>query len=151
MQKRCRKCKRVKSITEFEYFSSRFCNKCEVVKPLRVKKFIEKTRKARRKKIIEPLDEQGSKWKTFKSAEQFKKSMPMAAGCYIIYSHNKISYIGSTINLRTRINMHIKITDMDKRYFVKVRLSEKYGDWAMREIRLLRRLKPKDNTKIYES
>lgn len=80
------------------------------------------------------------------------------AGCYAIYIDDRLVYIGSTENLRSRLMQHGRAAHSNvfsgfietpygtcKRVSFKVKLSRRYGDWTMRELRLLRRLKPSGN------
>ena len=74
---------------------------------------------------------------------------------YCVKLNDEIVYVGSTRRFRTRFYEHkfrygyakdvilpwaeISINDT---LSVKVSLSKKYGDWAMRELRLIKRLRP---------
>lgn len=82
--------------------------------------------------------------------------MPLARpGCYVVYIDGVLVYVGQSRNVKGRICSHDfnygmggsvrtpwgYFTDV---YF-KVRYTEKYGDWAMIELRLIKRLQPKFN------
>ncbi len=87
--------------------------------------------------------------------------------CYVVYLDEKLHYIGSTYNIKKRFQGY-KIKPVKKRWgvgggfnplntavltpwgqcqslFIKVRYSKKYGDWAMQELRLIRKLQPPGN------
>ena len=86
----------------------------------------------------------GSKWLSFDN----KALLPELPGCYVIYVDGVLAYIGQAVNVRARINGHAwKFNNVwsGKRLLFKVRLGERVGDWAMREMRLLKRLKPPHN------
>ncbi len=68
--------------------------------------------------------------------------------CYVVYSKGRHVYVGSAIHLRRRMGAHTSssspwcnMPDLT----VKYRPSVKYGDWAMVELRLIRRLLPELN------
>jgi excinuclease UvrABC nuclease subunit len=85
-------------------------------------------------------------------------ALPRAAGVYAIFFDGELVYVGQSSDLGARLvrhrfqygyakNIHtpwgsfpdsIKLT-------AKVKLSRVVGDWAMWEIRLIRRLKPRFN------
>ena len=74
---------------------------------------------------------------------------------YVIFLDNNLAYIGSTNNLARRIKNHIQhVPDSIylettwgrfKRVTVKASYYRKWGDWTMRELRLIRRLQPPKN------
>lgn len=74
-------------------------------------------------------------------------------GVYVIYCDGVLSYVGSTNNLQARLFKHLCyghtkcVTQwgLFDDVFIKIRLSRKYGDWAMIELRLIARLQPKFN------
>lgn len=86
----------------------------------------------------------------------------MAPGCYAIYLDEALVYIGQTQNLRRRLRRYgISVEYLRGRGLVvhtpwatgrtvtiKVRRSRRFGDWLMAEARLVRRLRPRFNTKI---
>jgi predicted GIY-YIG superfamily endonuclease len=67
--------------------------------------------------------------------------------CYVFYLHGKIVYIGQTENLLQRFRSH----EAKSPWFssvgltLKFKLSRRFGDWAMTEVRLIKRLKPEWN------
>lgn len=84
------------------------------------------------------------------------REMPPVPACYVIQIDGKTIYVGQTLNLRARFYSHrIKpIGDGYKTAWghvigdflgLKVKLGSKYGDWAMREARLVNRLMPMFN------
>lgn len=102
---------------------------------------------------------QGWQWATrYEIGEHMAAGMPRSPGCYAIYADGKLEYIGSSVNLLARfIQWNNHIQKFDGRWIspwgdhdhlrVKYRLSTYYGEWPMRELRLLRRLRPVGNTK----
>jgi excinuclease UvrABC nuclease subunit len=76
-------------------------------------------------------------------------------GVYVIYLDGVISYVGQSSDISKRLKTHIQIAHYSSmcvtpwgRYrdvFVKVSYSKKYGDWAMRELRLIKKLQPQYN------
>jgi hypothetical protein len=99
----------------------------------------------------------GSKWIVVDPTNLM--SLPAAPACYVVTVRGVVVYIGQTANLRKRFYEHkfrfgysnnsilvpwgecVPIGDLA----VKVRHSDRYGDWAMRELRLIRRLQPEQN------
>lgn len=82
-------------------------------------------------------------------------SIPARGGVYVIYINDRIAYIGQTGNLRARIrshqfrptygnSMHTPWGYFDVVYG-KIKISKRFGDWAMDELRLIRRLQPPIN------
>jgi len=79
------------------------------------------------------------------------------SGCYAIYLNRRLSYIGSTANLRSRLSDYQSRPSYGNRNEVlcsfgafesislKIKLSVVYGDWAFHEIRLIQRLQPRLN------
>lgn len=99
-----------------------------------------------------------SKWKTF---QLFPKadSLPTAPCVYVVYFDDELRYIGQTNGFRNRFSGHAFRYGYDKNIItpwamvshktkitIKARFSERYGDWAMWEIRLIKKLKPPFNT-----
>lgn len=84
--------------------------------------------------------------------------LPHCAGVYAIYFDDELIYVGSSTDISNRFCLHkfrygyarnihtpwgevcdeVKVT-------VKVKRSRRLGDWAMSEIRLITRLKPRFN------
>jgi hypothetical protein len=92
----------------------------------------------------------GSKW--ISVGVRPAREMP---ACYAVYLDGSLSYIGQTTNLKKRFLNYGITTGYGDSFVtpwgsfstvrVKVRYASKYGDWAMRELRLIRRLKPAFN------
>jgi len=91
-----------------------------------------------------------TRWHTAKSLHD----LPFVPGCYVISLPGQVFYIGSAVNLRVRLFAHqrsgqtlgIFLRENAGRAVVKYRPSTTYGDWAMRELRLIRKLQPCLNT-----
>lgn len=76
-------------------------------------------------------------------------------GVYAIYLDDELVYIGQSALVKKRVFSHGIHYGYGLRMFTpwqrckdcyfKVRYTTKYGDWAMRELRLIRRLHPKYN------
>ncbi len=71
-------------------------------------------------------------------------------GCYAIYRGSSLIYIGSTSNLRQRLQSHWRAaarwrTSATEPLSIKVKPSRRRGDWLMIEYRLILRLCPKMN------
>lgn len=93
-----------------------------------------------------------SNWKAV-DMDDIDHCFPSVAACYAVYCNGRLCYVGSTENLRDRMRGHgIEYArysasintpwgtfDSVK---VKYRPFWKYGDWAMRELRLIRKLQP---------
>ncbi len=83
-------------------------------------------------------------------------AVPMAPACYAIFIDDVLAYIGQTSNLRARmrahkIDIHKFILQSDSPWGtgdvrVKAHFGKKFGDWAMRELRLIRKLQPSRNS-----
>lgn len=77
---------------------------------------------------------------------------PTTGGCYAVYLDGQLSYVGCAQNLRARLSTYRFREGYGGGWFtpwgqcrsvrVKVRSSHRFGDWAMHEIRLIRRLRP---------
>lgn len=88
-----------------------------------------------------------SRWQRF-SLEL--ETLPDTPAVYCIYHKNHLVYVGQTIQLRTRIKAHLKATLYNKPAhkddcYLKVSLTNKLGEWLMREYRLITRLNPEWN------
>ena len=99
-----------------------------------------------------------SKWNKF---GLFPSSgpLPNKPCVYGVYIDDALVYVGQTNSLSNRFSGHsfrygyhkAIITpwcevDIKSRITIKAKFSERLGDWAMWEIRLIRRLKPRFNT-----
>lgn len=66
-----------------------------------------------------------------------------APAVYVIYDGGKVVYIGSTAGLRYRLKAHrAGILKKLQNPRIKFSFTKHYGDWLMREARLIKRLKP---------
>lgn len=84
-----------------------------------------------------------------------------APGCYAIYIDDELVYLGQSVNLHLRFRRWGMCRRQGAfhetpwglvpigKFRVKVAYSRKCGDWAMREVRLVRRLRPKFNNIKY--
>jgi excinuclease UvrABC nuclease subunit len=99
-----------------------------------------------------------SKWALVKDY----RSAPQKPGVYVAMSGDRAVYVGSAVNLRNRLASHSERAkycaqragfglDGDRHWLLEpslrimCRVSERYGDWLMIELRLIRRLKPEFN------
>ena len=82
--------------------------------------------------------------------------IPPLPACYVITLDGVSIYVGQTLNLRTRFYKHgIKCTGESQwqtrwgpltgEMRLKVKYGQRYGDWCMREARLIQRLQPRFN------
>jgi excinuclease UvrABC nuclease subunit len=94
-----------------------------------------------------------SRWHDF---DPESVDLPQVPACYAIYVDGEVSYVGQTDNLAKRMSGHgiqparySALTETPWGAFRNVRgkyrVSQRYGDWAMVELRLLRRLRPRFN------
>ena len=86
--------------------------------------------------------------------------IPEVSCVYAFYFDNELVYIGSTVNLKKRLNSYrFRISfgrivtnwgrfDKDTKIEVKFKCSKKYGYWLMLEARLIKRLQPKFNIRL---
>jgi excinuclease UvrABC nuclease subunit len=93
-------------------------------------------------------------WKSYDLMDRAVK-LPRCAGVYAIYFDGLLVYIGQSVDIANRFSEHkfrygynrniitpwINIPDTAK-VIVKIKKSQRHGDWAMWEIRLIRRLSP---------
>ena len=97
-------------------------------------------------------------WESYELMNERRK-MPSTAGVYAVYFSNDLVYIGSTNNLRNRFSGHAfrygygrniitpwQDLEDDVTVTVKYKQTKKLGEWAMREVRLIHRLRPLFNT-----
>ena len=82
--------------------------------------------------------------------------LPREPACYAVYCDGKLVYVGQTMDLSTRLRKHgfdyarysnSVITPWGQfgSILIKYRPSRKFGDWAMIELRFIRRLHPRFN------
>lgn len=99
-----------------------------------------------------------SKWEVF-AIDQFYEDAPDFSGVYAVFNADGLLYIGSSVavvnrfrqhGIRFRANAGMVSTPWGdfEHITIKVRKSERYGDWAMIELRLLRRLRPLRNKRV---
>lgn len=84
-------------------------------------------------------------WFTFKGSDQ----LPQWACCYAVYIDDELVYIGQTENLMCRFQQHrakgiVKGVPWGS-FYIKAKLPRRYGEWAMTELRLIKRLRPRLN------
>ena len=101
-----------------------------------------------------PGDWRGTRWVLFDPSVSF--GVPILPACYAVYLDGDMRYVGQTMNLRKRLQNHkIGLQRYSggyqspwgdaKKIIVKARFGSKFGDWAMREMRLINRLQPAGN------
>ena len=91
------------------------------------------------------------------SLDDLNSLVPRSPGTYVIFADGVPVYVGSTTNLRSRLFAGHQINfSRYSAYFdtpwgqfrdvgIAYRPSKRFGDWAMVELRLIRRLQPKFN------
>lgn len=91
-----------------------------------------------------------------KDGAYWLSDLPSVAACYALYLDGDLKYVGQTCDLRKRMAGHeLEVARYSanietpwgycKRLHLKYRTSRKYGDWAMVELRLIKRLQPEYN------
>jgi hypothetical protein len=95
-----------------------------------------------------------SRWKRIR----YPGSRPPTIACvYVFYGNGRPVYIGSTSNLFARLHGH-RISRLSahrwatpwgtfRTLWVKYRIAKRYGEWAMAELRLIRRVPTEANCK----
>jgi hypothetical protein len=97
------------------------------------------------------------RWHSFDETASYGDFQPRP-GVYVIFGDDRVQYVGSSKNIRQRLTGRIpRLVYNDpeeserpvrttwgvfRRFEIRVRYSTKYGDWLMRELRLIRGLKP---------
>jgi excinuclease UvrABC nuclease subunit len=86
-------------------------------------------------------------------------NVPPVACCYCVYLGGQLAYVGQAVNLHVRMHEHLSIPGYSSiirttwgdfaDVTVKYKPSLRYGEWAMDEARLIHRLRPKFNRKLY--
>ena len=73
--------------------------------------------------------------------------VPLKACVYVIYLDGKLAYIGQTSDLCHRLAVHKgpKSPWRGKNFSMKVSFNRRYGEHAMRELRLIAKLNPPHN------
>ena len=112
-------------------------------------------KKMSKKVMLSGYSEQwdGTKWVRYNPT--WPMSIPALPGCYVVYVDGKPVYVGQSKDVRKRIQGHGFRDSLGgsiftpwgyfKECYIKVRFASKYGDWAMRELRLIHRLQPAFN------
>jgi excinuclease UvrABC nuclease subunit len=86
---------------------------------------------------------------------------PALAGVYVLLIDGKVVYVGQSTDLRSRLRSY-RIRHGYGRGFhckwgaypsadaltIKVKISQRHGDWAMWELRLIHRLRPELNQRM---
>jgi excinuclease UvrABC nuclease subunit len=102
-------------------------------------------------------------WATFDPVHANPDRLPRVAGVYAIYFDNELVYVGQSNDIGARLTRHAikfgydsnihtpwgSIPDSVK-VTAKVKRSRVLGDWAMWEIRLIHKLKPRFNCTYLE-
>jgi hypothetical protein len=86
--------------------------------------------------------------------------MPPLPGVYVVIVDGRVLYVGQSENIRTRVGSDHSIRCLDgilktpwgdfpvrDKFQIKFKISRCLGDWAMWEVRLIKRLRPECNTK----
>lgn len=93
----------------------------------------------------------------WRCASEHNNGFPAVPGCYAIYLDGELAYIGQSGNISSRLSSYRIHIDLfgDKTWAcsfgnydairVKWKPSRRYGEWLMREARLIRRLRPRFN------
>ena len=87
--------------------------------------------------------------------------LPVTPAVYAIYANGELVYIGETCNMRSRVHGHgfhlARYSEACRwrgQWFreitFKIRYSKRFGEEAMAERRLIRRLKPKFNRRGFK-
>ncbi len=106
-----------------------------------------------------------SRWNRIEYSEEYACCFDVLdkPGVYTVYGDNRIIYIGQSSSIKKRFTSYqirlILEEYPNKIYsykrspwgtfedlFIKVSYSKKFGDWAMRELRLIKKLNPPFNT-----
>jgi excinuclease UvrABC nuclease subunit len=77
--------------------------------------------------------------------ESTRIPLPDKPAVYVIYDGTQPVYVGSTVSLQNRFGMHKQIMKDMNFSHLKYSLSRHYGDWSMRELRLIKKLRPPMN------
>lgn len=101
-----------------------------------------------------PADWRTSYWVKFDGC--WPEEAPLQPCCYAIYFDGVLGYVGQTSNLRKRLYAHkigmarysegvMSVWGGFDNITIKAHFGRRYGDWAMREVRLIKRLQPRFN------
>ena len=85
-------------------------------------------------------------------------TIPAEPGVYVVGAGKQVLYVGQSNNLRARFSGHKIVFDVSgmpfvwhtpwgvyDNFWVEVSVGGKYGSWAMRELRLIKKLQPPFN------
>lgn len=99
-----------------------------------------------------PSDWRGSRWVVYDIGDERSPLFPRLPACYVVYLDGRLSYVGQTADLAKRMSAHslrigyggscLSVWGGHRSIMVKVRFATSFGDWAMREARLIYRLQP---------
>jgi excinuclease UvrABC nuclease subunit len=83
---------------------------------------------------------------------------PRAGGVYAFFIDGALAYIGQSANLEARLRHYQARHDYGDGFFskwgshkhlvIKIKIGRRFGEWAMREQRLIRRLSPPLNQRL---
>lgn len=102
-----------------------------------------------------PSNWSGTRWVRFDGGT-CSMAAPTKPACYVVYLDGELAYIGQTTNLRRRLANHgfnfarySEAIDTPWGQYqsvqIKARFGDRFGDWGMRELRLIERLRPRLN------
>jgi predicted GIY-YIG superfamily endonuclease len=99
-----------------------------------------------------PNSHTGSRWVVLDPSAY---PLPAIPACYVFYGDGRLLYVGQTTDFKARMKSHNVRLRYSNGYTgpwgdyremsVKVHFGIAYGDWAMRELRLIQRLRPEFN------
>ena len=72
---------------------------------------------------------------------------PETPGVYAFVIAGRVHYVGSSLNLASRLRTHLLHSPLLHAATVKIKRSRRFGDWLMWEARLIRRLRPAGNAR----
>ena len=86
-------------------------------------------------------------------------AMPQVPACYALVLDGEVVYVGQTLNLQNRFYSHQIKHDRKGNWLtkwgvlpgdlrLKVKFGQRFGDWCMREARLIDRLQPRFNKRL---
>lgn len=89
----------------------------------------------------------GVRWIRFDPCSRFR--LPSLPCCYVVFDAlDALLYVGQTTNLNNRFRTYKQDKTFPAGSYIKACFGERYGDWAMRELRLIKRLRPPMNSRI---
>lgn len=94
-----------------------------------------------------------------------RSDIPAGPGVYVFIRDGRVVYVGQSVSLRARLTNYRptylgppnygeaaigwKYHPIQRGCVLKISESKRWGDWLMRELRLIRRLKPEHNSYGY--